>query len=339
MWDGGAVVTAVCRAATSTCDVAETCDGVSLFCPADGFASNIVIARAATTACDVAEMCSGTDAVIPADTFAANSVIARDAASGCDIAEMCSGVDSVIPADVSAACVTYSWDAPAFPECPTACGAAETTQSRAVACLGSDGSLADVLPEAACTEEMPTESQTCPAAAACGSATVKIVSAATYDDIGMDSLAEPAARAQFEGDFKAAVVTALPTLALAEADVTIDAITAKVAEGQTRRLASFKLRRLAEASSGVVVTFSIAVPAAGAAAAEAVFVDEVQGKPSALAVEHRGALALPAAVTAPTVVEVEQPPGPDPAPKTTSGAEGTSVLLASLLAAALAHAL
>jgi hypothetical protein len=175
---------------------------------------------------------------------------------------------------------------------------------------------------------------------------VKIISAATYDDIGMDSLAEPAARAQFEGDFKAAVVAALPSLALAEADVTIDAITAKVAEGQVRRLASFKLRRLAEVSSGVVVAFSIAVPAAGAAAAEAAFVDEVQGKPSALAVEHRGALALPAAVTAPAVVEqpeVEQPkveqPEVEPAPKTTSGAEGTSVLLASLLAAALAHAL
>ena len=94
-------------------------------------------------------------------------------------------------------------------------------------------------------------------------------------------------------------------------------------------------------STGVVVAFSIAVPAAGAAAAEAAFVDEVQGKPSALAVEHRGALALPAAVTAPAVVEqpeVEQPEV-EPAPKTTSGAEGASVLLASLLAAALAHTL
>jgi hypothetical protein len=83
-----------------------------------------------------------------------------------------------------------------------------------LACLGSDGSLAVVLSEATCTEEMPTESQTCPAAAAFGSATVKIVPTATYDGIGMDSLAEPAAGAQFEGGFKVAMVAALPSLAL-----------------------------------------------------------------------------------------------------------------------------
>ena len=95
-----------------------------------------------------------------------------------------------------------------------------------------------------------------------------------------------------------------------------------------------------------MVAFSIAVPAAGATAAEAAFVEGVQGRPSALAVEHCGVLALPAAVAARAVVEVEQPAAPlepkepdGPAPKTTSGAEGASVLLASLLAAALAHAL
>ena len=59
-----------------------------------------------------------------------------------------------------------------------------------------------------------------------------------------------------------------------------------------------------------MVAFSIAVPAAGATAAEAAFVEGVQGRPSALAVEHRGVLALPAAVAARAVVEVEQPAAP-----------------------------
>ena len=81
MWNGASVVTGVCRAAATACDVAESCDGASVYCPADTFADASVEARAAASVCDVAEMCSGTDGEIPADAFADASVEARAAAS------------------------------------------------------------------------------------------------------------------------------------------------------------------------------------------------------------------------------------------------------------------
>lgn len=59
-----------CRPATSLCDVAEICDGVSLHCPSNGFEPDTAIARAAASVCDLEEFCSGVDAIIPDDIFA-----------------------------------------------------------------------------------------------------------------------------------------------------------------------------------------------------------------------------------------------------------------------------
>jgi len=56
----------LCRDLAGSCDVAETCDGISTECPADGFASGTVC-RPSTAACDPAESCTGASAECPAD--------------------------------------------------------------------------------------------------------------------------------------------------------------------------------------------------------------------------------------------------------------------------------
>jgi hypothetical protein len=87
------------------------------------------------------------------------------------------------------ACVNYSWNAwlqepfvdpstivgwqpgqvAAFPACdtkysPSTCDSTSTSQTRTVACVGSDGIAAD---ETSCTGVKPAESNACPAAEAC----------------------------------------------------------------------------------------------------------------------------------------------------------------------------
>jgi hypothetical protein len=67
--DGGTPLAefTVCRAATTDCDVAELCDGVSLNCPQDAFAAATKVIHASTSqdACDPTETCSGEDDVMP----------------------------------------------------------------------------------------------------------------------------------------------------------------------------------------------------------------------------------------------------------------------------------
>ena len=57
---GPAPLGTVCRPAAGVCDVAETCDGVSLTCPPNKFLSQGAICRPAAGACDVAETCRAT---------------------------------------------------------------------------------------------------------------------------------------------------------------------------------------------------------------------------------------------------------------------------------------
>ena len=57
--------------ATGSCDVAETCNGVSGICPADGFVSAGTQCRASAGACDTAEQCTGGGALCPGDSFVA----------------------------------------------------------------------------------------------------------------------------------------------------------------------------------------------------------------------------------------------------------------------------
>ncbi len=73
----------VCRAAAGPCDVAETCDGTTDTCPADGFAGAGMECRAAAGPCDVAEMCDGTGAACPVDAVQPSSTTCRAAAGGC----------------------------------------------------------------------------------------------------------------------------------------------------------------------------------------------------------------------------------------------------------------
>eukprot|EP00940_MAST-03C_sp_MAST-3C-sp2_P003372 g3372.t1 len=89
----------VCRAALSSCDVEEVCDGVSTECPADNFAPNTTVCRAATSSCDVKEVCDGVSAECPVDTFAPSTTVCRAAVSSCDVEEVCDGVSAECPSD------------------------------------------------------------------------------------------------------------------------------------------------------------------------------------------------------------------------------------------------
>ncbi|HEY6475136.1 MAG TPA: hypothetical protein VI456_01060, partial [Polyangia bacterium] len=89
----------ICRAANGVCDVAETCNGTSLDCPADGFAAKTVVCRASAGTCDVAETCTGSAAACPSDGFAAKTVVCRASAGTCDVAETCTGSAAACPTD------------------------------------------------------------------------------------------------------------------------------------------------------------------------------------------------------------------------------------------------
>jgi hypothetical protein len=89
-----------CRAATGTCDVAETCTGTTATCPDDGFGASSVECRAAAGACDVAESCTGTDATCPADALVAAGTACHAATDVCDLSETCDGVAAVCPDDL-----------------------------------------------------------------------------------------------------------------------------------------------------------------------------------------------------------------------------------------------
>jgi hypothetical protein len=81
----------VCRPATGVCDVAETCDGTGVSCPADTLKSATDVCREAVGICDVAETCTGADSACPTDSFKPSSEVCRAAAGECDLADFCSG--------------------------------------------------------------------------------------------------------------------------------------------------------------------------------------------------------------------------------------------------------
>lgn len=89
----------VCRAAVGPCDVDETCDGVTVDCPADEFAAAGKECRAAAGDCDIADTCSGTSADCPADAFKQTGTVCREAAGLCDYAEICPGNAASCPSD------------------------------------------------------------------------------------------------------------------------------------------------------------------------------------------------------------------------------------------------
>ena len=88
-----------CRGSAGVCDAAETCNGTSTACPADGFLAAGSTCRGSTGTCDVAEACDGTSAACPADVKAAPGTTCRASGGLCDVAEVCDGASSACPAD------------------------------------------------------------------------------------------------------------------------------------------------------------------------------------------------------------------------------------------------
>ncbi len=147
----------VCRAAAGACDVAETCDGTALTCPADALAPSTTVCRAAAGECDAAETCTGTSASCPADSKKASGTactddgnpctqdtcdgsaitcqhpvgnagtVCRASAGACDVAETCTGTSATCPAD-------------GFATASTVCRAAGGECDLAETCTGTSAS-------------------------------------------------------------------------------------------------------------------------------------------------------------------------------------------------------
>jgi hypothetical protein len=132
-----------CRAAAGLCDVPETCDGTSLTCPEDGFASAGTECRAAAGLCDVPETCDGASAACPDDALAAAGTECRAAAGLCDVPETCDGASAACPDDALAAAGTECRAA------ETSCDAAEVCDGGKPACPAADE------PAALCTAVTP----------------------------------------------------------------------------------------------------------------------------------------------------------------------------------------
>ena len=77
-----------CRPSAGICDVAETCTGDSVDCPADGVRDGTFVCRAASGACDVAEACTGAAAACPAD----GGLPDTDGDALCDAIDPCTNV-------------------------------------------------------------------------------------------------------------------------------------------------------------------------------------------------------------------------------------------------------
>jgi hypothetical protein len=93
----------VCRASAGTCDVAESCDGTSLACPADlRAAAGTLCGATATDLCDLDDLCDGTSTSCRTTARAAAGTTCRPAAGDCDVAETCSGSSAACPADALA---------------------------------------------------------------------------------------------------------------------------------------------------------------------------------------------------------------------------------------------
>ncbi len=90
-----------CRNAAGPCDVPELCDGVTVNCPADAFATVGTVCRASSPGevCDEVEVCPGNSATCPPDGVQTAGTECRAAAGVCDVAEACDGVSKFCPAD------------------------------------------------------------------------------------------------------------------------------------------------------------------------------------------------------------------------------------------------
>ncbi len=86
----------VCRPATSICDVAERCNGTTMACPTDGFATGAVVCRSAIGMCDAEESCTGFSANCPVDQFS-NGTVCSNAVGVCEANAVCNGLAANCP--------------------------------------------------------------------------------------------------------------------------------------------------------------------------------------------------------------------------------------------------
>ncbi|OQR80893.1 hypothetical protein ACHHYP_17082 [Achlya hypogyna] len=98
--------TTVCRAAKSTCDVAETCTGKSSDCPADSFASSTTTCTGTCNSnpCDGQDLCDGKGNCV--DVFLPSTTVCRPSTGQCDVAETCTGHSGYCPIDKLASSTT-----------------------------------------------------------------------------------------------------------------------------------------------------------------------------------------------------------------------------------------
>lgn len=89
----------ICREAAGICDIAETCDGTDIACPADETRGSDYLCRESSGDCDVDEYCDGSNPLCPENTFKPSSFVCRGLAGGCDIVEKCTGVSATCPED------------------------------------------------------------------------------------------------------------------------------------------------------------------------------------------------------------------------------------------------
>lgn len=92
-------VTHECRASSSSCDAAETCDGVTPVCPPDLVAAAGTVCRPASDVCDAVESCDGATDQCPADALAPATTECRAARTACDLPELCTGTSAACPAE------------------------------------------------------------------------------------------------------------------------------------------------------------------------------------------------------------------------------------------------
>lgn len=117
-----------CRASAGDCDVAETCDGVSGYCPHDARVAADTTCRAAAGECDVAEVCDGASVNCPIDSFELVGTLCRAVSGDCDVAESCTGQSASCPADAVLAAGTVCRAATGE------CDAAEVCSGLGIAC-------------------------------------------------------------------------------------------------------------------------------------------------------------------------------------------------------------
>jgi Fibronectin type III domain len=89
----------VCRAASDSCDIAETCNGRTPDCPADAVYDDHHVCRASSDKCDIEERCTGTSKACPTDRTLPAGTVCRPSTNACDVAELCDGNSKTCPAD------------------------------------------------------------------------------------------------------------------------------------------------------------------------------------------------------------------------------------------------